>query len=774
MSNIWNPFAFGVTGQPMAPQTQALRVYGAEPSKEQLAMAQQTFAKFCMTARLSAVPNPMEQGFLPDGSKYRIVTVGNVRIMEVRVEAGEGDELFCGIYIDRTVLIGGVPTPAPIFLTVDGAFGLPGSNWKAEAVVRKHGPSGGPVPSANGRPHFASKSWHSPSGTEYYVQENGFDAVERGGGSVLSFGTSPNNTHLAVLTVHGVKSFCFIYRDGSSATLAYADAFDTKGATAPRPLVFNKTMPMHSVPAPTSSAVHTLESVVTSPAGDQALVTQTAYDPSKYPPVPTGTIGEWHEYPTIEIQYSYGSGLYERRFRWFGDEQSVKVLSLAFDGTSWSVGPTVHSSDGATCDPKTLWRMGSFGTRTRNGGGFRGKVLAYPTATEYIPPAFCSVRGSVLSDVVVLSVQGPHSYLEENELDAPFRLESDDQLNLTGAWLGYDDTPYVVEVSREAAWRMTSTGSTDYKEYRNFLCAGPDGDMHWFGGNTSSERTEISDFLRKRTRKTVARVGLDSLVLMDELSEEVGTTTETQTIDLRGSVRAETATVDASAALSIAYEQRRLLMADPQFRMLCFVEAEFSFSRGGSVQRTNTYNPTTDEIDTVITGGDSAAAPAPPTGYLVVTLAGVEVFRKAVPSSRPGYGGGEEEEIVVDCTVPWGMADRKGYFGSIRGMDLRDMVIYGHWPGGVAEHLDEPHRLGPTLGISMYPLYAAGAEYLAAEYAKDPKTGAAVLHIRNKSVGGTVPTVREIFTIDHTGLKPLNRLVSDIETAGTILGVAPT
>lgn len=63
MSGIWNPFAFGVTGQPVAPQTNALRVYGAEPSKEQLAVAQQTFAKFCMTARLSAVPNPTERGW---------------------------------------------------------------------------------------------------------------------------------------------------------------------------------------------------------------------------------------------------------------------------------------------------------------------------------------------------------------------------------------------------------------------------------------------------------------------------------------------------------------------------------------------------------------------------------------------------------------------------------------------------------------------------------------------------------------------------------------
>lgn len=87
MSGIWNPFAFGVTGQPVAPQTNALRVYGAEPSKEQLAMAQHAFAQFCSTSRLSAVPNPMEQGWLPDGSKYRTVTVGNMRVMEVWTEA---------------------------------------------------------------------------------------------------------------------------------------------------------------------------------------------------------------------------------------------------------------------------------------------------------------------------------------------------------------------------------------------------------------------------------------------------------------------------------------------------------------------------------------------------------------------------------------------------------------------------------------------------------------------------------------------------------------
>lgn len=101
MSNIWNPHAFGVTGQPVGPQVNTLRVYGAEPSKEQLAMAQQTFAKFCMTDRLSFAPNQTQQGFLPDGSKYRIVVVGNTRIMEVRVDGVE-ETLFAepGIGVD--------------------------------------------------------------------------------------------------------------------------------------------------------------------------------------------------------------------------------------------------------------------------------------------------------------------------------------------------------------------------------------------------------------------------------------------------------------------------------------------------------------------------------------------------------------------------------------------------------------------------------------------------------------------------------------------------
>jgi len=187
MSGLWNPFAFGVTGQPVGPQTDALRVYGAEPSKEQLAMAQQTFAKFCMTARLSAVPNPMEQGFLPDGSKYRIVTVGNVRIMEVRVEGADGsEEWLSGIVITLTNLdgssipahsVGGVPityilTPKTKDTPKDSRIAT------GEWIVRElKGPSGGGKAvqtNAAGDKYFTSVGPKSKAFLPYGDQSDGF------------------------------------------------------------------------------------------------------------------------------------------------------------------------------------------------------------------------------------------------------------------------------------------------------------------------------------------------------------------------------------------------------------------------------------------------------------------------------------------------------------------------------------------------------------------------------------------------------------------------
>lgn len=82
---IWNPHATTLLGQPlpaMAPPV--LRVWGdGLASTMHHAMAQAAFARFCATTRTSQAPNPSERGRLPDGTFYRISTVGNSSVMEI-------------------------------------------------------------------------------------------------------------------------------------------------------------------------------------------------------------------------------------------------------------------------------------------------------------------------------------------------------------------------------------------------------------------------------------------------------------------------------------------------------------------------------------------------------------------------------------------------------------------------------------------------------------------------------------------------------------------
>lgn len=82
---IWNPHAFGPTGTPLGPKSPPeLRVEGGvQPSALTLNLAQQVFAQFCTDARLSTVPNPTRAGKLPDGTPFRIVTVGPQTIMQI-------------------------------------------------------------------------------------------------------------------------------------------------------------------------------------------------------------------------------------------------------------------------------------------------------------------------------------------------------------------------------------------------------------------------------------------------------------------------------------------------------------------------------------------------------------------------------------------------------------------------------------------------------------------------------------------------------------------
>lgn len=91
---IWNPHAFTILGQPLAPAAPpVLHVMGGQQaSAAQMSMAQATFARFCDEARASFVPNPSETGYLADGTAYEISVVGNSSVMEIWPVSGDAPQ----------------------------------------------------------------------------------------------------------------------------------------------------------------------------------------------------------------------------------------------------------------------------------------------------------------------------------------------------------------------------------------------------------------------------------------------------------------------------------------------------------------------------------------------------------------------------------------------------------------------------------------------------------------------------------------------------------
>lgn len=83
--SVWNPNAFTAHGEGVgAVVPPGLRVRGGgEASSAQMRAAQTVFANYCDLQRVSAGPNPQQLGNLPDGTPYRITTVGNTTNMEV-------------------------------------------------------------------------------------------------------------------------------------------------------------------------------------------------------------------------------------------------------------------------------------------------------------------------------------------------------------------------------------------------------------------------------------------------------------------------------------------------------------------------------------------------------------------------------------------------------------------------------------------------------------------------------------------------------------------
>ncbi|WP_423459981.1 hypothetical protein [Ottowia sp. VDI28] len=120
MTFLHDHLAFDIFGnpKPIAPLPE-LRIVGRGMSRDQIQMAQRAFTNYNQRASLSSVPNPVEAGRLPDGSRYKAFTVGRNRYMQVW-PADVRDEV-ATFYVPVGILFGGMVADPPL----DGGPPLP-------------------------------------------------------------------------------------------------------------------------------------------------------------------------------------------------------------------------------------------------------------------------------------------------------------------------------------------------------------------------------------------------------------------------------------------------------------------------------------------------------------------------------------------------------------------------------------------------------------------------------------------------------------------------
>lgn len=107
MSELFNPYAVSVLGSPLPQKAPPqLRAEGRPMTRPQLDMARFVFGRFLEQARLSYVPNPTQHGFLPDGSRFRIVDVAGSMTMQVWPVGPQVDDL--PIQLDSGIIVSNV------------------------------------------------------------------------------------------------------------------------------------------------------------------------------------------------------------------------------------------------------------------------------------------------------------------------------------------------------------------------------------------------------------------------------------------------------------------------------------------------------------------------------------------------------------------------------------------------------------------------------------------------------------------------------------------
>lgn len=761
MSQLWNPYAFSVTGQPVAlAAPPALRVYGGTATAEQLAAAQAAYARFCTHARLSHVPNPTEIGRLSDGSVYRIVVVGNTTIMELRVAPVQAQETgSSGVLI----LHGGAET----MLVPSGRFAAPDGGWKSVTTSGRQ--------YSRELPHF---SWHAQTGGDYFVSVYLAGPTERDGALALQGLVADGIVQSTMFQtqIAGQKMTAIARRRDERAWLTYGVAPDIpKGYSGPAKLVDY----VGDATIATAAAPEYITGVAMHPGGSKAMVTVVKY---MRPSGPDGTMYEsavefmndlrWT--PTVNTPYG-GYAVYPK-FIIANEVTTVDEYSRA--GDAWELGDRVMPGAQPSSSPAVTVRK-AYPVDVVESDTLRWEVLQKPVVTYSGLDGACPIGGFAVA--LVFSQVGPLHYRERQEFDSG-------DVFAGGVAVG-GDTPAIGIAQYTPSGgasvtprRYTSSYEFDLeadvssRAWGRYWC--PEGE--WMAANEDRSLTASSGVMTRRRRiKLVVTLGGAEFVLRDDDLSEAITFSEDHTSQYNYALQYPQYTADykASADLTARMVHRKVLEYDHQFDMVCYLEVKCDVSRTASGRLVG--QNTGGEWENAITGGDKAPPPDRPVANVVISVGGVEKFRAPVPA-RPDTE--ENKKVAFDSTFPYenvktfSVVRMKGEAENIQHVARAWRAVPG---GGATIDLAESSgttymtRVAPYMGHLLGPsslLDISGGDYLGTKYAKDPRTGGGVLHIGSSLVDS--PFFRA-FLITPNRAAELAAVAPSIAPE-TITAVAPT
>ena len=785
--SIWNPFAFTPTGQAMAPVAPpALRVIGGQATAQQLTHAQDAFYRFCASTRLSAVPNPVETGRLPDGTQYRIVKVGPQTTMEIWPGGGEAQKVFSGILF----------LPSKTLLVNDGKMDAPSKKWRVVDV------SSIPIDSsyysgALQKRLTVSRSTPGSGQGQYFY---GFGSFGRYGNAAAHYFGNPNL---------GSSGTAGMAQDGRVDLFNYSTATRQLQIFRSVDTELHKTLPPYGVqPTPTIMQLAPAEILVAANTTSAITVGPTAskrgnricFAVDYYEPIVIGVDYVLGQPLTLETPHQFlgsvSSGgliwaaspsvLYDWRYKQTGASQ---IKESRREGGVFQAPQTTKTIPLPTINPPT-----TFGAVTVSGG-----------AVRYSP----SISSFVMRDIshprhVCTSIYDIHrtEYDTSDELDykmnssatgpITFSLERTESIAAVRS-LEYTGVEQIVPAIERKTFSYLQSVSGSMSFERVYAVSGDEvppggppsikvGDFNPLGDEISHADTYGASSIITLVQESVLLLGGDERQFVEhkETYSETSSFSSSRSTSDPGYINLDNSSYSADINYTLVKEKRDLLLFDPAWDLMCYTERVTTVQRTAHTERTVTHSGTTPTITESNSGG--GPLPPEPQKYIVLNFRGAET-RFSIPFLAPDHvaDAALRRNALRTLCPATGIAPGNapnGSFDTIGGFYGFDINMAAAMDGAVknAPRVLNIFNAPPTEEIvvsaqaldfrGLSPAIYVGEINPEITYTKTPETGAALLTIYFNRRG---TEIRKRYLFDAAGMRDADAVVAGIPVTGGVV-----